>query len=373
MMVPHGCLSAEFSPSTITDRGVGIMRNKGTAPARTGKHGKRPRTFAITAARFREARFAAGLSLASTAQLLRVSLRTVQCWESGTHRIPYSSYKLLRVLRGHHFLRHPVWRDWRVYEDRLITPEGHVIRGGDLTWWNLMCRMADQFRAMVRDGSRRTADVRPSPDRRTGAQGGASVASAGLVSIFDKSQTTSDAPLHNKGFQRFNGATFGPTLGPQFGLTLGISYGPPALGETQLPSPGLSQGPGSGHCRPGQRLPQLGSPEGLGELRSVPGASASGPGQESPETLAAARSPDSGCSVAHGSQGGCESALSVRLWPEIQALLRVPGPLIGPPISHNLPRDVVPPGFGSGADIPDQGAMAAAVPPSLPLTSGGAA
>ena len=49
MMVPHGCLSAEFSPSTITDRGVGIMRN--SLWAEMGRNGPVGKALALVPAR----------------------------------------------------------------------------------------------------------------------------------------------------------------------------------------------------------------------------------------------------------------------------------------------------------------------------------
>jgi len=39
-----------------------------------------------------------GIDRAAAAQLLRVSERTLDNWESGKHEIPYSAYKLLRLL-----------------------------------------------------------------------------------------------------------------------------------------------------------------------------------------------------------------------------------------------------------------------------------
>jgi transcriptional regulator with XRE-family HTH domain len=135
------------------------MRNTGGRPGRTGKLGKQPRRYAIPGARFREARFAAGLSVADTAKLLRVTARTVQHWESGGHRIPYAAYKLLRILRGSHYLQHPTWRDWRVQGDSLYTPEGHRIHAGEMGWWSLLVRQAREYQAIIR--GRRVAVVTP--------------------------------------------------------------------------------------------------------------------------------------------------------------------------------------------------------------------
>jgi transcriptional regulator with XRE-family HTH domain len=88
------------------------------------------------------------------AKLLRVSERTVQYWESGRVRVPYSAYKLMRLLRGYE-LPGAAWRGYRLTGDTLWSPEGLAFKAADHRWWSLTCRMADQFRAMA--SARRSA------------------------------------------------------------------------------------------------------------------------------------------------------------------------------------------------------------------------
>lgn len=126
--------------------------------------------FPVTAARFREARLSCFLTVEGCADLLRVSVRTVQNWEAGTVRPPYAAYKLMRVLRGGKMLG-PEWRGFTVRADRLNTPEGHTFRSGDLAWWSLLVRQAREFRRIMaqrradgaaRSGERRAATAAPS-------------------------------------------------------------------------------------------------------------------------------------------------------------------------------------------------------------------
>lgn len=125
-------------------RGGMYYANSEGVPLRHPNRAKRQH-FPITACRFREARLSAGMGVERCADLLRVSERTVRNWEAGKVRIPYAAYKLLRVLRGGRFLADPIWRDFRVWRDVLITPEGHKLPAGDLAWWSLLVRRARAF------------------------------------------------------------------------------------------------------------------------------------------------------------------------------------------------------------------------------------
>lgn len=105
--------------------------------------------FPVSAARFREARFCAGMGVPACSDLLRVSERTIRGWESGATRIPYAAYKLMRLLRGGKVLG-PQWRDFYIRGDHLVTPEGHTFHFGELAWWSLLIRQARMFRELVR-------------------------------------------------------------------------------------------------------------------------------------------------------------------------------------------------------------------------------
>ncbi|WP_185820090.1 VC1465 family Xer recombination activation factor [Xanthomonas sp. GW] len=98
--------------------------------------------------RFRTARFTLGLSIRDCAALLRVSVRTVANWEAARSRIPYTAYKLMRVLRGGKLLG-PDWTGFQVRGDVLATPEGRELRSSDLVWWSLLVLQAQEFRNIM--------------------------------------------------------------------------------------------------------------------------------------------------------------------------------------------------------------------------------
>lgn len=78
------------------------------------------------------------------AQLLHVSLRTLQNWLSARHEVPYSAYKLLRLMR---YMELPgdAWRGWHFSAGQLITPEGRSISASEGAWWSLLVRQARGF------------------------------------------------------------------------------------------------------------------------------------------------------------------------------------------------------------------------------------
>lgn len=63
--------------------------------------------------------------------------------------MPYAAYKLMRILRGHE-LADSAWKGFRVVGDTLWSPEGFPFKPSHMVWWSLTCRMADQFRHLMR-------------------------------------------------------------------------------------------------------------------------------------------------------------------------------------------------------------------------------
>jgi len=102
---------------------------------------RRVRRFRSDGSEFREARLGAGLDRKATAQLLRVTLRTVRNWERGATRPPYSAFKLMRILRCYE-LPGEAWAGWRLHGDTLWSPEQKPFRPYDLGWWGLTVSMA---------------------------------------------------------------------------------------------------------------------------------------------------------------------------------------------------------------------------------------
>jgi hypothetical protein len=93
---------------------------------------------------FREARLLSGQSMAAAARLLRVSVRTVRNWEHGRSRVPYSAFKLMRVLTGY-ALPHEAWAGWRVRGDTLWSPTGRAFPVWGMGYLSLIFGMARQF------------------------------------------------------------------------------------------------------------------------------------------------------------------------------------------------------------------------------------
>jgi DNA-binding XRE family transcriptional regulator len=92
-----------------------------------------------------------GLDRPAAAKLLRVSERTLHNWETGVHEIPYSAYKLLRLLS---YSELPgAWSGWHIAVGRLWSPEGHSFKPDDSSWWSLLCRRAAGFDTLYRENS----------------------------------------------------------------------------------------------------------------------------------------------------------------------------------------------------------------------------
>jgi hypothetical protein len=151
----------------------------------------------VTAWRFREARLQLFTSVGDCARLLRVSERTIRGWESGATRIPYASYKLLRVLKGGRYLAHPHWRGYVIRGPELFTPEGHRLKAGELGWLSLLVRRAHAFGELM--AAQRVSQVAGTRDICPSAAGGEAVRAVGL-SLY----STSDMWGADKG--RFSGS-----------------------------------------------------------------------------------------------------------------------------------------------------------------------
>jgi DNA-binding XRE family transcriptional regulator len=72
---------------------------------------------------FRDMRLRSDLNRKQAADLLDVTPRTIQNWETGGARIPWVAYRMLRILTGY-ALPGKAWEGWTIHGDRLIAPNG---------------------------------------------------------------------------------------------------------------------------------------------------------------------------------------------------------------------------------------------------------
>lgn len=101
----------------------------------------------VMAERFRRDRLACWLTPEQAAKILHVTPRTLHNWEAGATRIPYSAYKLMRILRGCELPvlagpRELSWHGWYFQSGKLISPEGRAFVGSDFAWLSLLAERA---------------------------------------------------------------------------------------------------------------------------------------------------------------------------------------------------------------------------------------
>jgi DNA-binding transcriptional regulator YiaG len=99
---------------------------------------------------FKELRLINNLTVIQTAELLQVTGRTIALWESGAVRVPYSAFKLLRVLANGELLP-SAWKGWRVCADTLYTPTGRAFKAHELTYLSNYITMARYWLAECKE------------------------------------------------------------------------------------------------------------------------------------------------------------------------------------------------------------------------------
>ncbi|MDD2917947.1 VC1465 family Xer recombination activation factor [Rhodoferax sp.] len=120
-----------------------------------------------------------GLTPESAGKMLHVNPRTVRYWISGKTLIPYSAYRLLRILTGAELPANG-WDGWHMHSGQLWSPEGHGFKPNDSSWWGLLVRQARCFKTMAdREAQLRLLAIRAG-DGVT-ATAGPSIAGAGGV------------------------------------------------------------------------------------------------------------------------------------------------------------------------------------------------
>lgn len=94
---------------------------------------------------FRDLRKHGDLTRKQAADLLDVTPRTIQNWETGGARIPWMAYRMLRILRGC-ALPGKAWEGWTVREDKLFAPNGHCFEANSLEQIEQVFAMARLWR-----------------------------------------------------------------------------------------------------------------------------------------------------------------------------------------------------------------------------------
>ncbi len=107
---------------------------------------------------FRDMRRRADLTRKQAADLLDVTGRTIQNWETGGARIPWLAYRMLRILTGC-ALPGKAWDGWTVHGERLYAPNGRWFDANLLGQLERVYAMARLWRADYLQRQHRPAAV----------------------------------------------------------------------------------------------------------------------------------------------------------------------------------------------------------------------
>lgn len=83
----------------------------------------KPHFYPPSAEDFILVRRVACLTQENASEMLHVTLKTIQNWEKGRVAIPYSAFKLLKVL-SHYELPMDGWQGWSMGNGRIYSPKG---------------------------------------------------------------------------------------------------------------------------------------------------------------------------------------------------------------------------------------------------------
>jgi DNA-binding transcriptional regulator YiaG len=111
---------------------------------------------------FREIRMMNRLSISDVAKLLQVTQRTVANWESGSSRIPYSAFKLLRYYASGALLP-DAWKGWTIKGDTLWSPVGRPFRQHELNYISNYFTMARYWQSDYELRSARKLEAQITP------------------------------------------------------------------------------------------------------------------------------------------------------------------------------------------------------------------
>ncbi|MGJ8621111.1 MAG: VC1465 family Xer recombination activation factor [Methylophilaceae bacterium] len=111
---------------------------------------------------FKELRLINCLTIEQTADLLHVTPRTVIAWERDGTRIPYSAYKLFRLMANGEFLSNE-WKGWRVRGNTLYSPSGKSFQPHELYYISNYIKMAHYW---LNDYKRKSNSAQVVPFKR---------------------------------------------------------------------------------------------------------------------------------------------------------------------------------------------------------------
>ena len=157
----------------------------------------------------------AGLSIDQTANMLHVTPRTVRYWISGRVNIPYTAYRLIRIL-GRYELPDPAWRGWIMHSGKLWSPEGHGFVPADSSWWSRLCSQARYWREsyqrehlyaalLLRTGAAEAGQAERTASAEAGQTGDLAIGSTQLSTTAPSSSAL--PPCSNRGGRKQSGAS----------------------------------------------------------------------------------------------------------------------------------------------------------------------
>lgn len=116
---------------------------------------------------FADLRKQSGLTRRQAAEALDVTSRTIQNWETGGARIPWVSYRMLRILRGF-ALPSSHWEGWTIHGAQLVSPAGRAFDAAWLLHNEQVFAQAKLWRQIyARSGKNNiVSTVLPFPDRK---------------------------------------------------------------------------------------------------------------------------------------------------------------------------------------------------------------
>ena len=108
----------------------------------------------VTPESFMLARVGLRISIEQCAVYMRVSAKTVRCWENGTHPVPFFAYELLRLIQESKDFKfsHPDWNGWFVSKDGvLVSPDvgGNGIKPEHLNYYLACGTEANQLKGEI--------------------------------------------------------------------------------------------------------------------------------------------------------------------------------------------------------------------------------